>query len=74
MSPWFGILVFTICIGIYVYYRFSAKLHSKSVKHGLNEKSSEKLFRSKVHDTAFFDGENEDYAEVNSRLRTYSGA
>ena len=73
VSPWFGVLVFTICVGLYGYYRFSAKFHSKSVDHGLDEKSSEKLFRSKVHDTAFFDGESEDYTEAKSRLRVYGG-
>ena len=74
MSPWFGVLVFTTCVGLYLYYRFSGRFHSRSVKMGLDDKSSEKLFRSKVHDTAFFDGESEDYAEVQARLRTYSGA
>lgn len=73
VSPWFGVLVFTICIGVYGYYRFSAKFHSRSVNQGVGEKSSEKLFRSKVHDTAFFDGESEEYTEAKSRLRTYGG-
>jgi hypothetical protein len=74
VSALLGFLIFTICISIYLYYRFAARFHSTSRKKELSEKSSEKLFRSKMHDASFFDGENEDYAEVHSRLRTYSGA
>jgi hypothetical protein len=35
--------------------------------------SSDKLFHSKAQDIAFFDGESEDYAEAQSRLRQYGG-
>ena len=34
----------------------------------------ERLHHSKVHDSAFFDGENEDYAEAMAKLRQYGGS
>jgi hypothetical protein len=34
----------------------------------------ERLYHSKVHDAAFFDGENEDYAEAMAKLRQYGGS
>lgn len=69
-----GASVFAICFAIYGYFRFSGRLHSEPTDKRRGETSSGKLFRSKVHDAAFFDGESEDITEVQSRLRTYGGA
>ncbi|MHA1963685.1 MAG: hypothetical protein ACW97G_03800 [Candidatus Thorarchaeota archaeon] len=74
MSILLGASVFVICFAIYGYFRLSGRLHSEPTDKEPGETSSGKLFRSKVHDAAFFDGESEDYAEVYSRLRTYGGA
>lgn len=72
--PLLAVSVFVLCIGIYVYFRLSGRLHSEPTDKRRGETSSGKLFRSKVHDAAFFDGESEDITEVQSRMRTYGGA
>jgi hypothetical protein len=66
--------VFVFCVGIYIYYRLTGRLHSESTDKKRGETSSGKLFRSKVHDAGFFGGESEDITEAYSRLRTYGGA
>ena len=74
MSLWFAVFIFVACLSIYGYFRLAGRLHSEPSDTRLGETSSGKLFRSKVHDAAFFDGESEDITEVQSRLRTYGGA
>ena len=69
-----GVFIFVICISIYGFFRLAGRLHSEPTDKTLGDTSSGKLFRSKVHDAAFFDGESEDITEVQSRLRTYGGA
>jgi hypothetical protein len=69
-----GVFVFATCFIIYGYFRLSGRLHSRPTKSELHDTSSKKLFRSKVHDAAFFDGESEDYTEADSRLRIFGGA
>jgi hypothetical protein len=68
------VFIFVACVSIYGYFRLAGRLHSEPTDKKLGETSSGKLFRSKVHDPAFFDGESEDITEVQSRLRTYGGA
>ncbi|OLS29488.1 MAG: hypothetical protein ThorAB25_16220 [Candidatus Thorarchaeota archaeon AB_25] len=65
--------MFVLCIGVYIYYRLSGRLQSEPTDKRRGETSSGKLFRSKVHDAAFFDGESEDITDVQSRLRIYGG-
>ncbi len=72
--PWLGLSFFGLCIGVYIYFRVSGRLHSEMKDKKRIEKSSGKLYRSKVHDAAFFDGESEDITEVHARLRIYGGA
>jgi len=74
VSLYLAVFVFVACFAIYGYFRFAGRLHSEPTDKKLGETSSGKLFRSKVHDAAFFDGESEDITEVQSRLRTYGGA
>ena len=69
----FGLLIFTIPITVYIYYSLSGRLHTEPMDKKLMGTSSGKLFRSKTHDAAFFDGANEDYTEAMSRLKTYGG-
>jgi len=68
------VFMFVLSISIYSYFRLSGRLQSEPSDHKRAETNSGKLFRSKVHDVAFFDGESEDISEVQSRLRTYGGA
>ncbi|MFW9869248.1 MAG: hypothetical protein ACFFEL_06450 [Candidatus Thorarchaeota archaeon] len=74
MSVIIGVLIFGICIGIYLYFRLSGRIQTEPAKITRKETSSEKLFHSKAEDVAFFDGESEDYAEAQSRIRQYGGA
>jgi hypothetical protein len=74
MSLYLAVFIFVTCFAIYGYFRLAGRLHSEPSDKKLGETSSGKLFRSKVHDAAFFDGESEDITEVQSRLRTYGGA
>ena len=67
------IVLFGLCIGIYVYFRLSGRLQTEPIDSGRKGTSSDKLFHSKAQDIAFFDGESEDYAEAQSRLRQYGG-
>ena len=71
--PWLGVSVFALCIGAYVYYRLTGRLQSEPTDKKRGETSSGKLFRSKVHDAAFFDGESEDITDVQARLRIFGG-
>lgn len=73
MSVVVGVLLFGLCIGIYVYFRLTGRLHTEPLGGDLKGTSSDKLYHSKVKDVAFFDGESEDYAEAQSRLRQYGG-
>ncbi len=57
-----------------MYFRFSGRIRTEPMKRTRKGTSSEKLFHSKASDVAFFDGESEDYAEAQSRLRQYGGA
>lgn len=68
-----SVSVFVLCIGVYIYYRLSGRLHSEPTDKRRGETSSGKLFRSKVHDAAFFDGESEDITDVQARLRIFGG-
>lgn len=68
------VFIFVVSIGVYVLFRLSGRHQSEPIDKIRGGTSSGKLFRSKVHDAAFFDGESEDIAEVQSRLRTYGGA
>lgn len=70
----FLIVIFTLIVGIYVYFRLSGRLHTEPIEKSHGETSSEKLFHSKAQDVAFFDGESEQYAEALARLRQYGGA
>lgn len=74
VSLYLGVFIFVACFVIYGYFRLSGRLHSEPSDKKLGETSSGKLFRSKVHDAAFFDGESEDITDVQSRLRVYGGA
>lgn len=67
-------IIFFGLVILYLLARFGGVLGRPLEHHPTERTSSEKLFDSKVHDAAFFDGESEDYAEVMSRLRTYGGA
>lgn len=69
-----GVFVFATCFIIYGYFRISGRLQSRPTKSELHDTSSKRLFRSKVHDAAFFDGESEDYTEADSRIRIFGGA
>ncbi len=68
------VVLFGLCIGIYLYFRLSGRIRTEPTETIRKGTSSEKLFHSKAHDVAFFDGESEDYAEAQSRLRQYGGA
>lgn len=74
MSLLLTVFIFVTCFIIYGYFRLAGRLHSEPTDKKLGDTSSGKLFRSKVHDAAYFDGESEDITEVQSRLRTYGGA
>ena len=71
--PLLGVSIFVVLMGIYVYFRLSGRLHSEPKDTTRLETNSGKLYRSKVHDAAFFDGESEDITEVQARLRVYGG-
>ncbi|MHA1944256.1 MAG: hypothetical protein ACW96M_07660 [Candidatus Thorarchaeota archaeon] len=73
MSVIIGIVLFGLCIAIYGYFRLSGRLHTDPMDRDKKGTSSDKLFHSKAQDIAFFDGESEDYAEAQSRLRQYGG-
>lgn len=45
----------------------------ESARHEIKSKHG-RLFHSKVHDAAFFDGENEYYAEAMQRIKQSGGA
>ncbi|MFW9927205.1 MAG: hypothetical protein ACFFDM_10615 [Candidatus Thorarchaeota archaeon] len=74
MSVIIVVLLFGLLMGVYLYFRFSGRIRTEPMETTRKETSSEKLFHSKAHDVAFFDGESEDYAEAQSRLRQYGGA
>jgi hypothetical protein len=66
--------VFFAVVSLYVLARFSGSYSRSPVDETISKTKAETLFDSKAYDAAFFDGESEDYAEVMSRLRQYSGA
>ncbi len=74
MSVLVGVSIFLICFTVYGYFRLSGRLHSEPTEEKPVETKAGKLYRSKVHDLAFFDGESEDIAEAQSRMRQFGGA
>ncbi|TFG32374.1 hypothetical protein EU527_10250 [Candidatus Thorarchaeota archaeon] len=59
---------------LYVLFWLGVSNRRPPVEDASSVSSSERLFKSKVYDSAFFDGESEHYAESVSRLRQYGGA
>ena len=70
---WLGVTIFVFCFSVYFWYWLTGRVSQDEVKAYTGDKSSEKLFYSKVYDDAFFDGESEDYAEARSRTRIFGG-
>lgn len=68
-----GLSIFMICSIIYGYFRLSGRLHSEPSEKKPVETKAGKLYHSKVHDPAFFDGESEDITEAQSRIRIFGG-
>ncbi len=68
-----GASVFLICFITYGYFRLSGRLHSEPKEKKPIETRAGKLYRSKVYDPAFFDGESEDITEAQSRIRIFGG-
>ncbi|MFW9806454.1 MAG: hypothetical protein ACFFFK_06965 [Candidatus Thorarchaeota archaeon] len=73
MSLLLTVFIFVFCFSIYGYFRLAGRLQSDPADSKLGETNAGKLFRSKVYDAAFFDGESEDITDVQSRLRIYGG-
>lgn len=69
MSVLIVIAGFFLAVGIYAYVRFSGAYGRPHSDEPIKDTSSAKLYHSKAHDAAFFDGESEGYAEANARLR-----
>ncbi|MHA2603141.1 MAG: hypothetical protein AM324_013550 [Candidatus Thorarchaeota archaeon SMTZ1-83] len=67
-------LVFAIGLGLFAYSRLSGRLTYGNKEHDERATISDKLRYSKQHDIGFFDGEEEQYSEAQSRLRQVGGA
>jgi hypothetical protein len=73
MSMLLTIFIVVLFSSIYGYFKFAGRLQSEPTDKTLGDTSAGKLFRSKVYDAAYFDGESEDITDVQSRLRIYGG-
>jgi hypothetical protein len=73
MSMVLTIFIVVLLSSIYGYFRLAGRLQSEPTDKTLGNTNSGKLFRSKVYDAAYFDGESEDITDVQSRLRIYGG-
>ena len=67
-------VVVTIGLGLFAYSRLSGRLTYGNKDHVEKTTISDKLRYSKQHDIGFFDGEEEQYSEAQSRLRQDGGA
>ena len=66
--------MFFAIVSVYLLARFTGSFSRPPLDEPKERTSSEKLFDSKSYDSAFFDGESEQYAEAMSRTRQYGGA
>lgn len=66
--------VVIIGLSLFAYSRLSGRLTCGNKDHNKKTTISDKLRYSKQHDIGFFDGEEEQYSEAQSRLRQVGGA
>ncbi len=54
---------------LYLFIRLSSRFSGRDETAEIIPTNAGKIYHSKVHDTGFFDGESEDYAEAMNRMR-----
>ncbi|NHJ12776.1 MAG: hypothetical protein EAX95_03830 [Candidatus Thorarchaeota archaeon] len=67
-------IAFGVLLCLYIFMRISEGPRQSPEKAHVKPTSSGKLYYSKIHDSAFFDGASEDYSEAYNRTRQVGGA